>query len=408
MNLHALALGPVVWPSTMSPATLARAIDPALLPLVLAPSDGRGWFGGTPLVCWSPVRVLDDLTPQQAALELDAVMRGAESVLAAALLPYEGPAEVRIYRGGLIRNDSGWRGWGELPAVLPQVGEEVAPELGPLLADACADLDQSGYMAGVRATQQRITAGDVYVLNLTYRVCGAPTVPVTDAFAALLERAASPMAALWGHPERALASVSPERFCRLEREGDDLFAASIEPIKGTRPRHPDPVEDARLARELRADDKERAEHVMIVDMERNDLGGVALPGSVVVDPLLEVFGTPYCHQLVSSVRGLLRPEASLAELVSSAFPCGSVTGAPKRAAMRIIGELERSPRGAYTGSLLVAVPGAVDSSVLIRTLEYQSAMRACWGTGCGITIDSSAQAEWAESLLKLTPTRACP
>ncbi|MHB1342694.1 MAG: chorismate-binding protein, partial [Coriobacteriia bacterium] len=311
-------------------------------------------------------------------------------------------AEVRIYDGGVVLGESGWQSWGSA-TTLPVGATDALPPSEPLLLETSSDLDEAGYVSRVRSAQERIAAGDVYVLNLTYRVYGRPAVSSRAAFATLLARAAAPMAALWGHPERSLVSVSPERFCWLRREDDGLFGACIEPIKGTRPRHTDPDEDARLARALRADEKERAEHVMIVDMERNDLGRVAVPGSVLVDPLLEVFGTPYCHQLVSSVHGLLRPDATLGEFVASAFPCGSVTGAPKRAAMRIIDELETSARGAYTGSLLVAVPGGLDASVLIRTLEYRGAGAACWGTGCGITIDSDPVAEWRESLLKASP-----
>ena len=127
---------------------------------------------------------------------------------------------------------------------------------------------------------------------------------------------------------------------------------------------------------------------MVVDLERNDLGRVCVPGSVEVSPLYEVVETPYCHQLVSTVRGIMRPDASLGDLLESAFPCGSVTGAPKVAAMRIARELEASPRAGYCGALVVAMPGRLDSSVLIRTLEYRADGSAAWGTGCGITIDS--------------------
>jgi len=144
---------------------------------------------------------------------------------------------------------------------------------------------------------------------------------------------------------------------------------------------------------------------MVVDLERNDLGACCVPGTVRVDPLYEVVPTPYCHQMVSSVRGTLRSDASFAQLLASAFPCGSVTGAPKRAAMRIIDRLEATPRGAYCGALLVAMPGELDSSVLIRTLAgaTEDPSRAVWGAGCGITHDSDPAAEYLEMLLKATP-----
>jgi len=393
--------GPFVSPG-LTPAALGASLAPEKLPLVLAPSGPRGWFGGIALACWEPRTVHTDLAYERAADLLDDVMRRHDPLLAGAVLPYDGPAEVRVYGGGWVLGAQGWRAWGDAEP-LPAPGTVPASADGPLLAGSTTDLDESTYTTAVRETQERIAAGDVYVLNLTYRVSGAPSAPSAVAFGTLLARAAAPMAALWGAPEGALASASPERFCRLERTASGLWSACIEPIKGTRPRHEDAAVDLRLARELAADEKERAEHIMIVDLERNDLGRVAIPGSVRVDPLLEVFGTPYCHQLVSSVRATLRPDASLADVVTAVFPCGSVTGAPKRAAMRIIGELERSVRGAYTGSLLVAVPGVLDSSVLIRTLEYTGGQQARWGTGCGITIDSDPAAEWQEALLKAGP-----
>lgn len=158
-----------------------------------------------------------------------------------------------------------------------------------------------------------------------------------------------------------------------------------------------------MARSLADDEKERAEHTMIVDLERNDVGRVAMPGSVAVRPSRAVIPTPYCWQMVSGVRGLVAPEVSLAHVLEALFPCGSVTGAPKRAAMRFIGSLEATPRGAYCGSLVVARRGEIDSSVLIRTLEFGQDGVAAWGAGCGVTIDSDPGAEWRETVLKASP-----
>ena len=202
-----------------------------------------------------------------------------------------------------------------------------------------------------------------------------------------------------------LASVSPERFIRVRPGDHGARLVEVCPIKGTRSRSATPLRDRELAYELAADPKERAEHIMVVDLERNDLGICALPGTVHVDPLYEVVPTPYCHQLVSTVHATLRPEATFGELLEATFPCGSVTGAPKRAAIRIAEELERSPRGAYCGALLVAREGELDSSVLIRTLEgvAERPSIARWGAGCGITHDSDPAAEYLEMLLKATP-----
>jgi len=205
-----------------------------------------------------------------------------------------------------------------------------------------------------------------------------------------------------GGTDRTIASVSTERFVRvsLTPSGREI---GVWPVKGTRPRGHDEASDRALERALIDDPKERAEHVMVVDLERNDLNRVSVAGTVSVDPLMRVVATPYCHQLESGVHATLDPAATLKDVIESVFPCGSITGAPKRAAMRIIGELERTPRGAYCGALMVAMPGEIDSSVLIRTLEWTSADLAMWGAGCGITYDSDAAAEWQELLLKASP-----
>jgi anthranilate/para-aminobenzoate synthase component I len=206
---------------------------------------------------------------------------------------------------------------------------------------------------------------------------------------------------LWLEANHSIVSISPERFLSVRQEG--RRRVEVWPIKGTCPRREDPTEDAATAAELAVDPKEHAEHVMIVDLERNDLGRVCEPGSVQAEPLCEVFQTPYCHQMVSRVGGTMRDDVSIGELIEATFPCGSVTGAPKIAAMESIERIERSPRGVYTGALVVAMPGALDASVLIRTLEYRLDGTACWGTGGGITIDSDPEAEWQEALLKAQP-----
>lgn len=409
MSEHSLlgalrAAGKSVAPAKVGAPELLRALGEPERSLVIDPPDGRGWFGGQRIVCPEPVMTVAHESPAGAGDALDAVMHGREPLLAAALLRYDGAAEVRTYDSGFVWSPDGWRAWGPGAASVrvPSLGT-TTPPCGPLLTAASSDMDEAAYTRAIDEVRERIRAGDVYVLNLTYLVSGRPTAPPLDAFEALAASANGPMAALWHDPERSLASVSPERFCAAELRADGSVRAWIEPIKGTRPRGTDAVHDLALARELAADEKERAEHVMIVDLERNDLGRVAVPGTVRVHPAFEVFSTPYCHQLVSRVEAVLGAWVTLGELTDAVFPCGSVTGAPKRAAMRIIGEMEPSRRGAYTGSLMVAVPGRMDSSVLIRTLEYDGPRHARWGTGCGVTVESDPRAEWAESRLKAVP-----
>lgn len=364
----------------------ATPIDSDRELLVLAPSDTTGWFGGTSLIAVDPTLTLNGVSRDEAADALEAAFESSEPRLTAVLLGYGGTATVHEYAG-----------WQPISGGPAHSGAPV-----PLIRDAQRDLDENAWTERVLETHERIRAGDVYVLNLTYRLSGAPALPAVDAFAQLRATSAGPMSALLVSGDRAIASVSPERFVSV-RATPSGRVAEVCPIKGTRPRSADPSEDGTIAAELMADEKERAEHVMIVDLERNDLGVVCEPGSIGVDPLLEVFPTPYCHQMVSRVRGTLRPDASFRDLLTATFPCGSVTGAPKRAAMRIIDELECSPRGAYTGALFVAMPGRMDSSVLIRTLEYLPDGSAWWGTGGGITIDSDPFAEWGETVLKSQP-----
>ena len=392
--------GPVVASPDVSPPAWIAALDDAALPIALVPGSGRGWFGGLAIVAWAPEMQADGLTLAEAAAALECTFDAGGAELTVALLPYDAPASVARYAGGLVLTAEGWRTWGalepgEVPALPPS--EASAPGVDQALAtDVTTDLTARGFRSGVRAVAEGIAAGDFYVLNLTRRLTGRPTLAPTDAFAALIARTEADMAAYWQAPGATIVSASPERFVRLT--GDRV---EIQPIKGTRPRAPG-VADAALARELVASEKERAEHVMIVDLERNDLGRVCLPGSVTADPLFGVVATPYCHQMVSIVSGRLCADATLGGLLEATFPCGSVTGAPKIAAMRAIAALEASPRGAYTGSLVIAIPGALDSSVLIRTAEYADGV-VRWGTGGGITADSDPAEEWLETVLKASP-----
>lgn len=399
-----------------------RLLGPERHPLILWPGSGRGWFDGTAVVAWDPVEVVANASLEQAARALEAQYEGGPHALTAALIAYDGTATLMRYPGGLRREGDRWAVFGALKdaeQVLALARDDVPargriPADSALLLDPGWDLDGRTFRAAVEATRERIAAGDVYVMNLTARLTGTVAATPAECFSALVDRAGADMSAFldgWPGHTPWVASVSPELFLRVRTGGFGERRAETQPIKGTRPRSADPSADAASARALAEDPKERAEHVMVVDLERNDLGIACIPGTVHVDPLYEVTTTPYCHQLVSTVRGALRPDATFIELLAGMFPCGSVTGAPKRAAMRIISGLERSPRHSYCGSLVVAMPGRLDSSVLIRTLEGvpggagdgNSACSAQWGAGCGITYDSDPVAEQLEALLKASP-----
>lgn len=385
-------------------------LDTGRFPLALAPSDRTGWFTGTSLLAVDPVVREVGVPLERAAELLERAFASAQFRLAAALVRYDGTAEVREYGGAITRAGAGWLALGDAPAlpeaVPPRVHRAAVRALSrrALLGKPLIDLDEAGWTKRVHAAQEAIRAGEAYVLNLTMRVTGTPRLAPAEAFARLHLAPGGPMAAMWGSPGDSIVSISPERFLGVTLCYDGVTRrAEVWPIKGTAPRGSGVTQDAAFAARLAASEKERAEHVMIVDLERNDLGRVCEAGSVSVEPLMEVFQTPYCHQMVSCVTGELRHDADFASLLAAAAPCGSVTGAPKIAAMRIIEQLEASPRGAYTGSLLVAMPGRLDSSVLIRTLEYRPDGSATWGTGCGITIDSDPAEEWREARLKASP-----
>ncbi|MFA5843950.1 MAG: anthranilate synthase component I family protein [Coriobacteriia bacterium] len=403
--------GPVIAPATVAPEAWAAAFAPERGALVLAPGSSSGWLGGLTLVAcdpeWSRFPAGDDTSPYSpsealsgAGSALDEVLGSRDGEgLCAVLLTYEGAATVARFRRGLARTPGGWRAWGDWRGGTPPQPVEALPlpASAPLLLDAASDLDAGSFMRGVEAVREAVLAGDVYVLNLTRRVTGVPAASPGVLFASMLERTSASMAASWVMPDRALISASPERFLSLGRG-----LVTVEPVKGTRPRHSSPERDAAAMSELSACEKELAEHVMVVDLERNDLGRACSPGSIVVSPLAMLVSTPYCHQLASRVGGRLADGSGCAELLAATFPCGSVTGAPKRSAMLHISELESGPREEYTGSLLVAVPGRLDSSVLIRSLVVRGD-EAVYGVGGGITIDSDPLLEWEETIVKSIP-----
>jgi len=363
--------------------------------LLLAPTGSRGWFGGRGFETAGPVGIEEGVSLAEAGAALQRAFDAEKPVrLVAVLLTYEGEATVLTYREW---RDSGWR-----EAIPPASAPGIAAG-APLIRDPVSAVDARGYRAGVRAVREAVAAGDVYVLNLTYGIRGQAVLPPAETFAALRARAGAEMSAFLDMEDLSIASVSPERFVRVALDpATGMREVEVWPIKGTRPRGVDSASDAALVADLAASEKERAEHVMIVDMERNDLGRVCEAGSVAVDPFLEIVPTPYCHQMVSRVSGVMRLDATIADLLEATFPCGSVTGAPKMAAMRIAAELEGAPRGPYTGALVVARPGELDSSVLIRTAVIEDD-KLTWGTGCGITCDSDPVEEWLESLLKASP-----
>nr|WP_315845088.1 aminodeoxychorismate synthase component I [uncultured Achromobacter sp.] len=201
--------------------------------------------------------------------------------------------------------------------------------------------------------------------------------------------------------DRTVLSFSPELFVR--REGPRL---TTRPMKGTAPRHADPVEDARLGQELLASEKNRAENLMIVDLLRNDLGRLAEPGSVKVDALFSLERYPTVWTMTSTVSAVA-PDATLEDVLYALFPCGSITGAPKVAAMRRIRQMEAAPRGLYCGSVgWLAPDGDFSLNVAIRTLVLDPAGHGVYSVGGGIVHDSNPAEEWQECHWKARILRA--
>ncbi|MGH7644186.1 MAG: aminodeoxychorismate synthase component I, partial [Gemmatimonadales bacterium] len=256
------------------------------------------------------------------------------------------------------------------------------------------------YRAAVERVKDLIRAGDIFQANLSQRwtlPVGAadPTVRALALSEALAALSPAPHAAFLGAPDHAIASASPERF--LELRGRRV---ETRPIKGTRPRGADPAENARLAAELRASAKDRAENVMIVDVLRNDLGRVCETGSVAVAALCELEAFPQVFHLTSTVTGTLAEDRDAFDLLHACFPGGSITGAPKIRAMEILESLEPVRRHLYTGSIgYLDWSGDADWSIAIRTAVV-TPEAAHFAAGGGITADSDPEAEYRETLDK--------
>jgi para-aminobenzoate synthetase/4-amino-4-deoxychorismate lyase len=279
-----------------------------------------------------------------------------------------------------------------------EVGGEGAGEarIGPLEPQ----LSPGGHEAAFAALQETIAAGDIYQANLTYSQAGSYRGDPVALYAALRPAAGAGHGALVFDGSHWLLSFSPELFFAL-----DGSEARVRPMKGTRPRAADPAEDAAMAEELAGSVKDRAENLMIVDLMRNDLSRVAVPGSVEVEAPFAVETYPTVHQMVSSVRARLAEGQGAMELVRALFPCGSITGAPKIRAMELLGEVERDARGPYCGAIgRIDADGGAAFNVAIRTLRLTPVENgqgdAVLGVGSAIVADSVGLAERRECEVK--------
>ena len=273
----------------------------------------------------------------------------------------------------------------------------LAPQPDSTLRIGPATEDESGqYLAGVDRILQYLAAGDIFQANLSRRWSAElQSGAAADLYARLRGANPAPFAGsvLWNGT--AVLSSSPERLLRI-----DAGIAETRPIAGTRPRGANAAEDEALKRTLIGNLKERAEHVMLIDLERNDLGRVCEPGSVEVSELMAVESYAHVHHIVSNVRGRLRAGVGPGEALKAVFPGGTITGCPKIRSMEILAELEAVGRGPYTGAMgYLSRCGRLDTNILIRSLVVEDG-QISFRAGAGIVADSRPDAELAETRTK--------
>jgi para-aminobenzoate synthetase/4-amino-4-deoxychorismate lyase len=317
-----------------------------------------------------------------------------ERFKAVSLTPQEFPlAWFGIYRRPFIFDHETGDFDGDSPMPL---SEDLTEKTSAAFADRIAlAISEADYTAKIERIKEYIRAGETYQVNFTNRVSGPVAISPDAAFAALLRQQPVAYSAFLNVAGHQILSLSPELFFKVE-EGRIV----TRPMKGTMPRGLDAAEDEEAVVRLRNDDKNRCEHVMIVDLLRNDLGRICEMGSVRVDDIFSVETYQTLLQMTSTVSGTLRGGLTSYDIFKAIFPCGSITGAPKIRTMEIIHELEGAPRGIYTGSIgYIAPDGNATFNVAIRTLDLHEG-EAHMGVGGGIVADSDPQDEYLECLLK--------
>jgi anthranilate/para-aminobenzoate synthase component I len=357
----------------------------------------RGFFGGWVVALGYELGVAllgldpapDDAAPA-LALRIDTVLAIHEA---------EGTAELR----GV--SDEAIEVWLHRFGSLFGIAEPGATTAGATSAVVWRQSSEA-YRRQVRESVSHIHDGDAYVLCLTDTATMRGEFDPLDLYLTLRAESRAVRGGVLVAGDRALVSVSPERFVSVRDA-----TVSTHPIKGTRRRGAQSEEDAALASELATDAKELAENLMIVDLMRNDLSRVCAPGSVRVDGFLRVESHAHVHQLVSTVTGQLRPGKGVVDAVEACFPGGSMTGAPKRRAVEILSSLETEPRGLYSGCFgWIDRGGDAELAMSIRGIELRGReqtqnrfVEARVGAGGGITADSDAEAELSEKQLKASP-----
>jgi para-aminobenzoate synthetase/4-amino-4-deoxychorismate lyase len=286
---------------------------------------------------------------------------------------------------------------GHTPLPRPPHTEEQST--AAVVDQVALSIPKEKYLASIAAIKDYIAAGDTYQVNFTDAVTFPTELPASTLFAALSRHQSVAYGAFMNVAGHHILSLSPELFFRVDAR-PDASKITTRPMKGTMPRGLDSAEDAEAILRLQCDEKNRSEHVMIVDLLRNDLGRICTTGSVHVDDLFSVERYETLLQMTSTISGTLRPNTTFYDIFRAMFPCGSITGAPKIRTMQIIRELEPNPRGIYTGAIGFIAPNrSAVFSVAIRTLDLHN-NHAHMGIGGGIIADSVPEDEHRECLLK--------
>jgi anthranilate synthase component 1 len=275
-----------------------------------------------------------------------------------------------------------------VPAI-PERGGKATGE-----APIASNRDRADFVAAVAAAREYIAAGDIFQVVLSQRFERPISAPPFDIYRALRAVNPSPYMYYLHYPGQDFTIVgsSPEVMVRVEDR-----KITLRPIAGTRPRGADEAEDRRLEAELLADEKERAEHIMLVDLGRNDVGRVAMPGTLRVDELMTIERYSHVMHIVSNVTGRLDDARSACDVIRAAFPAGTVSGAPKIRAMEIIAELEPTLRGPYAGAVgYIGWDGNADTAIVLRTVLVKDGM-AYVQAGAGIVHDSVPEREFEET-----------
>lgn len=308
----------------------------------------------------------------------------------------------KMYLVGVFESQEGFQNWCNAAFLrLGLIGGELAAyrlqaAKNKTTSRAKVRHGSAEYLQMIKQAQEHIAAGDVYQICLTNRIDVEHTLDPLATYLELREVNPAPYAAFIRIGESTLVCSSPEQILQVTPSG----LVSTKPIKGTRPRSDEPKADSLFAEELRNNEKERAENLMIVDLMRNDIGRVTIADSIKVSKLFEIESYATVHQLVSTVEGQLVPGQSAITALAAVFPGGSMTGAPKIRAMEIIQDLERGPRGVYSGAVgYFGFNGAAEFGMTIRTIVFEGTM-AYIGVGGGITSDSEPMAELEETKLK--------